>query len=35
VRNDLKSYIDGRRTHPSASRTLDVINPAMEAAAGR
>ena len=35
MRNYLKFYIDGKWVEPSTRRTLDVINPATEAVAGK
>ena len=35
MRDHLKFYIDGRWVDPATPRTLDVINPATEAVAGR
>jgi aldehyde dehydrogenase (NAD+) len=35
MRDYLKFYIDGAWVDPAAAKTLDVINPATEAVAGR
>ena len=35
MRDDLNFYIDGAWVPPAVPRTLDVINPATEAVAGR
>ena len=35
MRDYLKFYIDGQWVEPAEPKTLDVINPATEAVAGR
>ncbi|MGC1301343.1 MAG: aldehyde dehydrogenase family protein, partial [Caulobacteraceae bacterium] len=35
MRDCTRFYIDGRWTAPAGAKTLDVINPATEAVAGR
>ena len=35
MRDYLKFYIDGQWVQPKGSQTVDVINPATEAVAGR